>query len=152
MDTIKYPFTAFEACGQLLYQFRRIPFGVTNGLTCFATVIKSTYYFKRKLKTYWWLIVSEQDQESHDKNLQKLLSVMKKCIDLLLTKININLINVRFLFWAFRLRIFNTIKPDPERLKPLLSLPFSQSSAELKRSIGMFLHCSKCIPRFSDNI
>ena len=32
------PFTAFEASGSL-YQFCRIPFGVTNGVACFQRVI-----------------------------------------------------------------------------------------------------------------
>ena len=32
------PYTAFEACGRL-YQFRRIPFGVTNGVASFQRVI-----------------------------------------------------------------------------------------------------------------
>ena len=32
------PFTAFEACGHL-YQFRKIPFGVTNGVASFQRVI-----------------------------------------------------------------------------------------------------------------
>jgi len=34
------PFTAFEANGKL-YQFTRIPFGVTNGVACFQRVIDS---------------------------------------------------------------------------------------------------------------
>ena len=32
------PYTAFEANGKL-YQFCRIPFGVTNGVTCFQMII-----------------------------------------------------------------------------------------------------------------
>ena len=30
------PFTAFEAAGNL-YQFKRVPFGVTNGVACFQS-------------------------------------------------------------------------------------------------------------------
>ena len=34
------PYTAFEACGNL-YQFRRIPFGVTNGVACFQRTMNN---------------------------------------------------------------------------------------------------------------
>ena len=32
------PYTAFEACGGL-YQFCRVPFGVTNGVPCFQRIM-----------------------------------------------------------------------------------------------------------------
>ena len=37
-------FTAFEAEGEL-YQFRRLPFDVTNGVAVFQKIIKK-FYFK----------------------------------------------------------------------------------------------------------
>ena len=41
-----------------------------------------------------------------------------------------------------------TIKPDPERLRPLKELPPPQNIAAQRRVIGMFSYYSKWIPSF----
>ena len=46
----------------------------------------------------------------------------------------------------------NTIKPDPERLKPLIELPPPTSGKSLKRVLGLFAYYAKWVPDFSDHI
>jgi len=54
--------------------------------------------------------------------------------------------------WATPSVIHNLIKPDPERLKPLLSLAAPTNSQSLKRILGFFAHYAKWVPKFSDKI
>ena len=42
------------------------------------------------------------------------------------------------------------IKPDPERLKPLLELPAPHNAKSLKRAVGMFAYYAKWIVNFSN--
>ena len=46
----------------------------------------------------------------------------------------------------------NQIRPDPERLEPLLELPPPTSPKSLQRAMGLFAYYSKWIPKFSDRI
>lgn len=46
----------------------------------------------------------------------------------------------------------NVVKPDPERLRPLVDMPIPNVRASLRRTMGVFAHCSKWIPKFSDQI
>ena len=46
----------------------------------------------------------------------------------------------------------NQIRPDLERLKPLLELPQPMSPKSLQRAMGLFAYYSKWIPKFSDSI
>ena len=72
-------YTAFEAGGRL-YQFRRIPFGVTNGVACFQRIIdiiqsenlKGTYAYLDNIT------VCGMSQEEHDQNLERFLEAAKK--------------------------------------------------------------------------
>ena len=44
----------------------------------------------------------------------------------------------------------NQVKPDPQRLQPLLNLPPPSTAKELKRVSGMFSYYSKWISKFSE--
>ena len=44
------------------------------------------------------------------------------------------------------------IKPDPERLRPLMQLSLPTSKSELQRTIGMFSYYAKWIKKFSQKI
>ena len=65
-------FTAFEANGRL-YQFCRIPFGVTNGVSAFQRTIDSFIAEEGLTDTFAYLddvTICGNDQEHHDKNLK----------------------------------------------------------------------------------
>ncbi|GFX64638.1 retrovirus-related Pol polyprotein from transposon opus [Trichonephila clavipes] len=73
-------YTAFEACGKL-YQFLRVPFGVTNGVACFQRVIDRSIEDEGLILTYPFIddvTVCGKDQKEHDDNLEKFMTVAKK--------------------------------------------------------------------------
>ncbi|GFU78062.1 retrovirus-related Pol polyprotein from transposon opus [Trichonephila clavipes] len=73
-------YTAFEACGKL-YQFLRVPFGVTNGVACFQRVIDKIIEDEGLTLTYPFIdddTVCGKDQKEHDDNLEKFMTVAKK--------------------------------------------------------------------------
>lgn len=146
------PYTAFEACGQL-FQFKRIPFGVTNGVAAFQRGIDGIIRAEKLTDTYAYIddvTVCGKNQEEHDKNLKRFTEAVRKY--------NLTLNNEKS---AFSLRTISllgyvisnkTIRPDPDRLRPLRELQPPDTSASLKRAIGMFAHFSSCIPQFSQKI
>lgn len=73
-------YTAFEALGRL-YQFRRIPFGVTNGVACFQRVIDSIIKQKNLVGTYAYLddiTICGRTQQEHDTNLSNFLKAVEQ--------------------------------------------------------------------------
>ena len=44
------------------------------------------------------------------------------------------------------------IKPDPERLKPLVNLQLPTCKSNLQRVVGMFAYYARWIPQFSERI
>ena len=64
---------AFEANGKL-YQFCRIPFGVTNGVTCFQRIIDKIIKENNLTGVYAYvnkIVVVGKNQQEHDENLEK---------------------------------------------------------------------------------
>ena len=45
-----------------------------------------------------------------------------------------------------------SIRPDPERFKPLKELPIPHNMNSLKRSVGRFVYYARWIPKFSNKI
>ncbi len=45
-----------------------------------------------------------------------------------------------------------TIKPDPDKLAPLMNFPIPNNVASLRRALGMFAHYCRWIPAFSMKI
>ena len=121
-------FTAFEANGKL-FQYCRMPFGVTNGVSTFQQIIYNIIE-KYKLKiTYAYLgnvTVTGRDKDEHPQNLKALLNAAS-CEGFTLNE-------KKSVYSATELDLFNyrvshnTIKPDPARLltsnKP--SSPFNK--------------------------
>nr|XP_027217256.1 uncharacterized protein LOC113809744 [Penaeus vannamei] len=73
-DTDKL-YTALEAGGKL-YQFARIPFGVTNGVACFQRIMDSLIKEEGLVGTYAYLddaTICGMTQQEHDDNLNKFL-------------------------------------------------------------------------------
>ena len=145
-------YTAFEANGSL-YQFTRMPFGVTNGVSCFQRGVNEFIQSNNIPNTYAYLdniYVCGADQSEHDANLKTFLQAAAA------NKWTFN--DEKCMFSTSKLNILGsvvengTIKPDPERLRPLQELPSPQNSKSLKRVIGLFSYYSKWIPKFSDKI
>ena len=66
-------YTVFEANGKL-YQFCRIPFGVTNGVACFQRIIHKIIKENNLTGVYAYvdnIVVVGKNQQEHDENLEK---------------------------------------------------------------------------------
>ena len=63
-------YTAFEANGKL-YQFCRIPFGVTNGVACFQRIIIKENNSTGVYAYVDNIVVVGKNQQEHDENLEK---------------------------------------------------------------------------------
>ena len=145
-------FTAFEACGRL-YQFTRIPFGVTNGVAAFQRTIDSIIENEKLAGTFAYLdnvTVCGTTLEDHDRNMTNFLDIIKKYgIILNDDKSTVRSTSIRLLGYEISQ---NVIKPDPERLQPLRNLPAPTNLKAQERVVGMFAYYSQWIPHFSDKI
>ncbi|GFS55176.1 retrovirus-related Pol polyprotein from transposon opus [Trichonephila clavipes] len=128
-------YTAFKACGKL-YQFLRVPFGVTNGVACFQRVINKIIEDEGLTLTYPFIddvTVYGKDQKGHDDNLEKFMTVAKKySLTLNEDKCTYSSNSVHLLGYIIQDGI---IKPDPERLKPLRDMPVPKDSSALQRAL-----------------
>ncbi|XP_064086095.1 uncharacterized protein LOC135201146 [Macrobrachium nipponense] len=116
-------YTAFEGAGKL-FQFCRIPFGVTNGVAAFQRAMDKLVEDKNLKDTFPYLdniTVGGLTQAEHDENVQKFLEVVRKW------KLTLN--EVKSVVSVPKINILgycvgnNVIKPDPDRLSPLQELP-----------------------------
>ena len=117
-------YTAFEANGKL-YQYKRIPYGVTNGGINFQRAMES-FVSEEKLKdTYPWqddVTVCGHSQEEHDNNVDRFLNALKArnfTLNEKKTVKSVSHINVL----GYRVG-YGEIRPDPDRLKEKLSGPY----------------------------
>ena len=70
------PYTAFEVSGKL-YQFTRLPFGVTNAVACFNRIVRQFIDDNKLENAEPYLddvIIGGKTQEEHDRNLQRFLA------------------------------------------------------------------------------
>ena len=145
-------FTAFEANGQL-YQFTRIPFGVTNGVSAFQRTINKIIAEEGLEGTFAYIddvTIGGMGKQDHDKNLEKFMTAAKKYnLTLNLKKCKFAQDTISILGYQIRNK---TIRPDPERLQPLLDMPLPHDATSLKRTLGLFSYYSKWIPKFSEKI
>ena len=145
-------YTAFEA-NHNLYQFCRIPFGVTNGVACFQRTINEIIRSEGLSGTFAYvdnITVCGNDQADHDQNLKKFLSVA--------TKYGLTLNRSKCTFGSTSIRLLGyeltdgTIKPDPERFDSLFKMPPPTDLPAQQRIVGLFAYYSNWISHFSDKI
>ncbi|KAK3726270.1 hypothetical protein QZH41_003048 [Actinostola sp. cb2023] len=146
------PYTAFEARNGL-FQFTRLPFGVTNGVACFQREMMKLVQEEDLKAVFPYLdniTICGKNQEDHDKNLTCFLEAAKQK--------NITYNDDKSIFSTRRLPILGyvieegTICPDPERLRPLRELPVPHDTKALNRCLGLFSYYSRWIPAYSDRI
>ena len=141
--------TSFEADG-CLYQYKRLPFGVVNGVAAFQRVIDNFVKRHNLKKVYAYLddiTVTGFTEEEHDRNLQLLLDAAKTDnLTLNQEKSKIKVTTLNLLGYQIS---HGEIKPDSRRLQPLLDLPPPQTQKELKRVCGLFAYYARWIEDFS---
>ena len=152
LKTEDKPFTAFEARNNL-YQFTRLPFGVTNGVACFQREMMrfvEEFGLKGVFPYLDDITICGKDQEEHDANLERFIEAAKQK--------NICYNDDKSVFSTRRLPILGylvedgQISPDPDRLKPLRDLPVPKNTKSLNRCLGLFSYYSKWIPKYSDRV
>ena len=143
------PYTAFETMGRL-YQYKRLPFGVTNGCAVFQKVIDEFIRRNGLRKVYAYLddlIVTCSTWEEHDKNLEALMAAADR------EKLTFNKEKSKLRRKVIQLLGYEIssgkVKPDPSRLQPLLDMPPPANPKELKRICGMFAYYARWIQNFS---
>ena len=141
-----------ESSGSL-YQFTRIPFGVTNGVACFQRIMDSFIKEEKLAGTFAYLddiTVCGMTQAEHDVNLEKFMKAAEKK--------NIVYNEGKCVFSTTRLSILayvvedGQLRPDPERLRPLRELAMPHDMKSLRRIIGFFAYYSQWIRVFSSKI
>jgi len=96
--------TAFEADGKL-YQYCRLPFGVTNGVSCFQRIIDSVIADNGLKQTFAYLdsiTIGGFDKADHDRNFKKFLDAASKITSLSMTRnLFLPLLKLTFLGTAY---------------------------------------------------
>ena len=145
-------YTAFEANGKL-YQFCRVPFGVTNGVACFQRTMDSLIKQHNLQGTHAYvdnIIIVGNTQKEHDENLEKFRKIARvHNLTFNEAKSILSTTSIDFLGYTIT---HGTIKPDSERLRPLKELPFPKDKAAMRRVIGLFSYYSQWISKFSEKI
>ena len=145
-------YTGFEANGNL-YQFKRVPFGVTNGVACFQRIIDDIIRKENLTDTFAYIdniTVCGKNQESHDRNLKLLYETAEKYN--LTFNHDKSILSVKDIaLLGYRIS-HGEIRPDPERITALRNLPIPTDSKSLKRVMGVFSYYSQWIPQFSKRI
>ena len=145
-------YTAFQS-GSELYQWRRLPFGLTNAVPEFQRAINS-FVEQNKLKCCFPYLdditVAGIDQADHDRNLRVFYEAAAKW-NLTINDQKTQLSKNEIALLGYRVA-YHTIKPDPDRVQPLLDMPVPKTKKELQRIIGLFAYYARWIPNYSDKI
>ncbi|XP_076052612.1 uncharacterized protein LOC143032026 [Oratosquilla oratoria] len=145
-------YTAFEGAGKL-YQFCRVPFGVTNGVAVFQRAMDKLVGDEGLKDTFPYLdniTVAGSTQDEHDSNVKKFLEVIQK--RKLTHHESKSVKSVPTINVLGHCVGNNVIRPDPDRLRPLQELPPPTNIGSLRRVQGLFAYYAKWIPGFSDKI
>ncbi|XP_069768376.1 uncharacterized protein [Narcine bancroftii] len=144
------PFTAFEANGRL-YQFLRVPFGVTNGVAVFQREMDRMVDQNGLTATFPYLdniTICGHDMQDHDANLDKFLQTARQ--------LNLTYNLDKCVFRTTRLAILGCVvengivMPDPDRMRPLMDLPPPHTQKALKRCLGLFSYYAQWVPNYAD--
>ena len=146
------PYTAFEVNGKL-YQFKRLPFGITNAVPVFQRIMDTVIGNFKLKKTRAFpddVLISGKDRKEHDENVSAFLKAAKQVrMTLSCEKCKFGLTSINILWHVIG---NGDIKPDPERLETLMNYPIPSSPAEIRRLLGFFEYNAKWVPQYSDRV
>jgi len=145
-------YIVFEANGKL-YQYRRLPFGVTNGVSAFQRIINGIISQSGLQRTYAYLdniTIGGTSKDDHDQNLKRFLDAASQ-LNLTFNEAKSVVAVPQIDILGYRVS-HGLVKPDPERLRPLMELPVPQNHQELKRWLGVFAYCARWIKNYSGKV
>ena len=145
-------FIDFEAEGGL-YQWKRIYFGLTNAVPCFQRIVDEIIEASGCNGTFAYLdkiTGCGKTQEEHDADLKKFLSAARKHnLTLNHSKCIYSTTSIKFLGYEIT---NSSLKPDPNRIKPLLELHLPYNNRTLKHVLGLFAYYAQWIKQYSDKV
>ena len=136
-----------------LWEFARVPFGVTNGVSAFQRTINKIIKNEGLTGTFAYVDNVTVCGNSEEELKANILAFRKTVL-----KYRITLNDDKTVLCTTSLSILgytitnNSISPDCTRLKPLLEMPPPTTLKAQKRLVGMFSYYSKFIKNFSDKI
>jgi len=145
-------FTAFQS-GNALYQWRRLPFGLTNAVPEFQRTIDYILRENDLKGCYPYLddiTIASANQVEHDRNLQAFYVAASKA-NLTINKSKTQLSKSEISLLGYKVG-YRSVQPHPGRVQPLLNLPYPKSAKELKRLIGLFAYYARWISNYSAKI
>ena len=129
-------YTGFEANGRL-YQFCRIPFGVTNGVAVFQRSMDKMVDEEGLKYTFPYLdniTVADRNQQENDENVKIFHeTIQRRNLIMNETKSVESRTSINILGYCVGDGI---IKPDQERLRPLQEYPPPTNIGSLRRVVG----------------
>ncbi|XP_077969875.1 uncharacterized protein LOC144424417 [Styela clava] len=152
ISDVDRPYTGFEAAGSL-YQFCRVPFGVTNGVALFQRYMDSFIERENLEGTLAYLdnvTILGDDQPQHDKRLKAFMNAAERQ-GLTLNK-NKSVFSVTELKFLGHLVSHGKTRPYPDHLHPLINLKPPRNGSNLKRCLELFAYYSKWISKFSKKL
>ena len=140
ISTKDRPFTTFEAFGKL-WEFTRIPFGVTNGVPAFHREMDDLVLNESLKNIFFYLdniTVAGRTQEEHDFNVkQSLDALQRRNWTLNESKIIASVSSINILGYL----VGNVeIKPDPERLQPMKEPPPPATNSKSLKQVLRFIN------------
>ena len=152
IDPSERPYTAFQAAGKL-YQFKRIPMGVTNGPAAFQRTMNDIISRWNLKETYAYLddvTIWGANEHEHEENLKRFMEAAKAVgLTINESKCQFKMNSINILGYSVSQGV---LRPDPERLRPLQELPVPKDNKGLQRLIGLFAYYAKWIPNYSKKI
>lgn len=145
-------YTAFEADGGL-WESNVVPFGPKNGPPAFQRVVDRIISDESLTATYAYLdnlTVGGHSQEDHDRNAAGFLKAFAKYgLTLNEDKTISSVTSLKILGYLVSK---GSIKPDPDRMGPLLDLPVPHDKKSLQRALGLFSYYSRWVEQYSDRV
>ena len=145
-------YTAFEACGNL-YHFKRVPFGVTNGVAVFQRSIDNILKKEKVPAAFAYIdnvTICGETKDELETNVDLFLKAAK--LHGLTFNHSKSVLGVQEIdVTGYRISK-GEIRPDPSRLEPLRQLEPPHCLKAQKRACGMFSYYSPWIANFSDKI
>ena len=136
-------FTAFQS-GNALYQWRRLPFRLTNAVPEFERLITLSENDVKGCYPYLDdLTIASANQVEHDRNLQAFYVAASKA-NLTINESKTQLSKSEISLLGCKVG-YRSVQPDPGRVQPLLNLSYPKSAKELKRLICLFAYYSRWI-------
>ena len=145
-------YTAFEAAANL-WEFNVVPFGATNGVPVFQRTMAEIVDREELDATITYVdnvTVCGDSQAELDNNVARWLQACSK-YGLTLNK-DKTVSSVKSLCILGYCVSKGSIKPDPERMKPLLELPVPVDPASLQRAMGLFSYYARWVEKFSHRV